>query len=139
MSTAMGPIAVPAPRRRPRVVYVAGPFRASRAWLIEQNVRRAESQVRRLLELGFAPVCMHTTGRFLFGEVSETKMLDASLELVRRCDAVLLLEGYEQSAGAVSELNAAIDADVPTFHTLAELREWDERTEWSELERWEKP
>ena len=41
--------------------------------------------------------------------------MEGYLELLRRCDAVYGLEGWEESSGAVSEVNLARELGMPVL------------------------
>jgi hypothetical protein len=103
------------------VVYVAGPYRAKDAWAREQNIRRAEEAAFALAEMGAAPLCPHTMTRFFDGTLSDDYWLAVTLELMRRCDAILLLDGWERSAGARAEA-AEADGKLLVFRGLDAVR-----------------
>lgn len=106
------------------VVYVAGPFRAPNAWEIEQNIRRAERLALEVWQLGAACICPHTNTRFYQGAAPDEVWLAGDLEILRRCDAVLVVPDWEQSAGTRAEIEFAQECKVPVFYHLAELERW---------------
>ena len=108
------------------VVYIAGPYRAANAWLVERNVRAAEALALEVAELGAVPLCPHTMTRHFEGTLTEQYWLDATLELMRRCDVVLLVPGWKQSEGTRGEVAEAVRLGLPVFRSLAEVREWVE-------------
>jgi len=111
---------------RKLVVYVAGPFRGANAWEIEQNIRRAEELALQAWHAGFAVLCPHTNTRFFQGAAPDDVWLDGDLELLRRCDAVLLTNDWARSSGARAEVNFADSLGVPVYGTLATLcRDWN--------------
>ena len=107
-----------------KLVYVAGPFRGPNAWEIEQNIRRAEALALEVWRAGFACVCPHTNTRFFQGAADDSVWLDGDLELLRRCDAILMTPDWERSSGARAEEAFARANGVTVFYGLAELREW---------------
>jgi len=90
-----------------RVVFVCGPFRAESAWDIEQNIRRAEELALELWRTGYAVVCPHTNTRFFQGAADDGVWLQGDIEILKRCDAVALVDGWEQSEGARAEYQVA--------------------------------
>jgi hypothetical protein len=50
--------------------------------------------------------------------------LDGDLEILRRCDAVMLTHDWRRSEGARAEYEEAVRWKIPTFVTLEALREW---------------
>lgn len=95
--------------RAPRLrrVYVAGPFRAASGWSVEQNVRRAEAVGLEVAEEGAVAVVPHAMYRHFNGVLPDEYWLEATLDLLRACHGVLLVDGWERSVGARGELEEA--------------------------------
>ena len=108
-----------------KVVYLAGPFRAANSWEIEQNIRRAEALALEVWRAGMACICPHANTRFYQGAAPDEVWLNGDLELVRRCDAVLLTQDWIRSTGARAEKAFAEQHDIPTFNTLTALIAWN--------------
>jgi hypothetical protein len=106
------------------VVYVAGPYRAKNNWVIEQNVRRAETVALNVWAMGLVAICPHAMSRFYQGALPDATWLAGDLEILKRCDAVLLISGWQTSEGTRAEIAQAHRCLIPTFETLEELREW---------------
>ena len=106
------------------IIYVAGPFRGENSWEMEQNIRRAETLALEVWRMGVAAICPHANTRFYQGAAPDNVWLEGDLEMVRRCDAVLLVEGWEKSTGTLGEIKEADAAGIPVFKTLAELFQW---------------
>lgn len=104
------------------VVYIAGPFRATTAWGVEQNVRRAEQAALEVWRLGAAAVCPHMNTRHFHGVLADNVWLDGDIEILKRCDAVLMLDGWEESVGASAECGVAHSTNIPVFFDFAELK-----------------
>lgn len=108
-----------------KVIYIAGPFKAENSWQVEQNVRRAEEIALEVWRLGAVAVCPHTNTRFFLGTLPDVAVyVKGYIELVKRCDAVLTVSGYEWSHGAGLELDAAEAEGKPVFHNLGDLKAW---------------
>jgi nucleoside 2-deoxyribosyltransferase len=105
-----------------KVIYIAGPFRAANAWGIEQNIRRAEALALEVWRLGAACICPHTNTRFFQNAAPDDVWLKGDIEIMLRCDAVLLTDDWERSSGARAEVAAALALPMPVFRTLDELR-----------------
>ena len=104
------------------VVYIAGPFRASNAWEIEQNIRRAEEDALEVWKLGAAALCPHTNTRFFQGAAEDELWLRGDLEMLGRCDAVLMVYGWQVSTGATAEREHALKKGIPVVYSLEELK-----------------
>jgi len=107
-----------------KVVYIAGPFRAGSAWEIELNVRRAEEAALQIWRMGMATLCPHTNTRFFQGAAADEVWLKGDLEMLSRCDAVLLVEGWERSEGAKAEAARARELGIPVFDNVRDLEGW---------------
>lgn len=101
-----------------KVIYIAGPFRADNAWEIEQNIRRAECLALEVWKAGAAAICPHTNTRFFQGAAPDDLWLSGDLEIMRRCDAVLLTANWEDSTGARAEFELALNLNMPIFVAL---------------------
>ena len=106
-----------------KVIYIAGPFRGPSHWDIAQNIRRAEALALQVWRLGHVALCPHAnTGHFQDAAPDEV-WLQGDLELLRRCDAVLLTPDWLRSAGARAEFRFAeslgiLDADTMLAHQV---------------------
>lgn len=115
-----------------KVVYIAGPFRGKDNWEIECNIRRAETLALAVWRLGCAVICPHANTRFFQGAAPDEVWLSGDLEIMYRCDAVLLTEDWERSQGAGMERARAIERHIPVFYNIEDLQEWLRRLEYAE-------
>jgi hypothetical protein len=109
------------------VVYVAGPFRGPDAWTVAQNVRRAEETALEVWRLGAACICPHANAAHFQGTLPDHVWLDGDLEMLRRCDAVLMVDGWGQSVGAKAEREEALRCGIPVLYSLGDLKDWLQR------------
>lgn len=107
-----------------RVIYIAGPYRGKSAWAVEQNIRRAEELAFQVAEAGAMPLCPHANTRNFNGTLTDEFWIEGTLELLRRCDAVILVKGWEKSSGTRGEIEEAKKLDLPLFYDQCELRAW---------------
>jgi hypothetical protein len=98
-----------------KVIYIAGKYRGPNAWAIEQNIRAAEEVATQVLQMGMMPMCTHSMTRHMGGLASEEHLLAGTLELMRRCDAVVLVPNWRDSAGARAEVEEADRLGLPVF------------------------
>lgn len=98
-----------------KVIYVAGPFTARDSWSREQNVRRAEEAGLLIAQAGAMPMIPHANTRFFEGLCTPEFWYEGTLELLRRCDAVAVVEGYELSKGTKAEITEAMERHLPVF------------------------
>jgi hypothetical protein len=95
---------------------------------MEKNIRAAETLALEVWRLGAACLCPHTNTRFFQGAAPDSVWLEGDLEMLRRCDALMLTADWERSSGARAEREEAILHNIPIFHELADLRYWLETT-----------
>lgn len=107
-----------------KVVYIAGPFRGMHAWAVEQNIRRAEMLALEVWILGAACICPHTNTRFFDGVLQDNTFLDGDLEIIKRCDALLMTHDWKTSVGATAEHAYAIRQGLNIFYDLGSLNRW---------------
>jgi nucleoside 2-deoxyribosyltransferase len=99
-----------------KVAYVAGPFRAPNAWEIEQNIRRAEEVALEVWRTpGWCAICPHTNTRFFQGAAPDKIWLEGDLEILRRCDAIVLTKNWQKSSGTRAEVKLALTLGIPIF------------------------
>lgn len=102
------------------LVYIAGPFSAPTREGVEENIKAAESVGIVIAELGGMPVIPHcNTSHPDFEEAQGYQFWVAgTAKLMARCDAVVLVKGWETSKGATGERDLALQLGIP-------VREYD--------------
>lgn len=98
-----------------KLAYVAGPYRAASEWRVKQNIEAAERVAVMLWKLGFAVICPHKNTAFFGGILPDDVWLKGDLEIMRRCDLVVLVPGWETSAGARGEAEQAKRYGIPVY------------------------
>ncbi len=110
-----------------RVVYVAGKFTGANSWEVRKNVNAAEALAFQVAELGAMPLCPHTNTANFFGTLDEAFWYAGTLELLRRCDAVIFVPGWEESKGVRAEFKEATARNIPMFSHISGLAHWLEQ------------
>ncbi len=105
-----------------KLVYVAGPFRATSPWEVEQNIRRAEHMAFDVWSLGMVGIAPHSLGRFYDKSLPDDLILRGMLDLMLRCDAVVCVTGWSKSAGTQAEIREALAVGIPVYYDLQELQ-----------------
>lgn len=100
------------------ILYTAGPYRAPSMWGIHNNIESAKIVARQLWLAGHAVICPHANSAFMDGPAGETDatFLNGDLEILGRCDGIVMLPGWEASHGAVAELRHAQACDLHVFY-----------------------
>lgn len=115
-----------------RVVYIAGPYRStnpngkSNAWGVQQNVMRAMAGALEVWRRGHAAICPHSNTMFFQdadGCVDDV-WLTGDVEILRRCDAVFVVDGWQKSRGAMAEVELASKWGKPILETVNDLERY---------------
>ena len=114
-----------------KVVYVAGRYKAPTEWEIFRNIMAARSVAMDVWRMGAVALCPHLNTMLFGGYVypfdpnrDRNVWLEGDMELLRRCDAVVTVYGWESSEGASDEVKLAAKLTIPVFHDTERLREW---------------
>lgn len=107
-----------------KLVYVAGPYRAPTRWGVDQNIQRARALGAEVAAAGMYPVIPHSNTAHMDGVATDELWLMGTLELMRRCDAVIFTPDWTLSSGAVDERNEALRLNLPCFDDIYALRGW---------------
>lgn len=115
------------PRKRMKVIYIAGPFRPKRkndCWEMEQNIRRAEELAFEVWAAGAVALCPHMNTAHFQNALPDDVWLWGDVEMLGRCDAILMTPKWAESVGAICEHGFAEEHGMPVFYSVDELREW---------------
>jgi hypothetical protein len=97
------------------ITFICGPFRGYTPWETEKNIRVAEECAALAWEQGFIPICPHTNSRFFDKLLHDDTFLNGYLEILDRCNSVILLPGWQYSAGSKVELKHAVERKMHLF------------------------
>lgn len=100
-----------------KVVYIIGPYRASTRKQRDRNIANAGFVAVELWKRGFVPLCPHTnSGGMEDAGISDEVILSGDLELLSRCDAAVVIDGYERSTGSLAEIKHCEEQGMPVFY-----------------------
>ncbi len=101
-----------------KIIYVAGAYRAKTEWGLIQNIRKAEQAAIKLWQEGWAVICPHKNTAHFGGLCPDNTWLDGDLEMLKRCDAIYMLRGWEKSKGATAEHQLAIKMGLEVYFEI---------------------
>lgn len=118
-------------------IYIAGAYRAPTPWQITENIHAARLLSLAVWKLGAVALCPHANTALFDGEADDAIWLEGDLELLRRCDAILMVPNWKQSQGASAEWRFAKAQRLATFSADqlkdGQLKEWIDA--WKETRR----
>lgn len=97
------------------LIYIAGPFRGPTPLDVRRNVERARDAGLLVAQLGAYPIIPHTMTAEFDKQLDDQFWLDGTMEMLRRCDALLLIPYWDQSTGARAEAQYARMVTLPIF------------------------
>jgi hypothetical protein len=100
-----------------KVVYIAGPYRSK--WGLPGrviNIIRARRWAKLYWRCGYAAVCPHSNSALMDGVVPDILFLNGGLEILKKCDMVVMIPGWEKSEGAIKEREFALKVGVPVTY-----------------------
>ena len=101
-----------------KVIYIAGPYRSPHGeWGVVENIRKAEAAALFVWQYGGAALCPHKNTA-LFGGApgcSDDVWLAGDIEMLLRCDAVWMIDGWRDSIGARRERDVARENGIPAL------------------------
>ena len=112
-----------------KLAYVAGPYRGRTHNDVAQNIAAAREVAAHLWSLGYAVICPHLNSAFMSGAAPEETFLHGGLEMLRRCDLVVLVDGWQASQGTAREIEEARSCGLPIFSDLEFVPPADAPTE----------
>ena len=82
-----------------KIIFVSGPYRGN----IAENIQKAKEASIQLWQDGYAVITPHLNTAHFDGYCPDEVWLAGDLEILRRCDVIFMLPGWEQSEGAMAE------------------------------------
>lgn len=108
-----------------KIYYIGGLYRAKTPRKILENIRHAETYAIEVWKTGNAALCPHLNTRLMDGICSDEIFLNGDIELLKRCDAMIVIPGWEKSVGTINELKKAYNALIEILfpNNLADVAE----------------
>ena len=101
---------------KPFLIYVAGPYSGDNNHVIDSNIAAAEHVAKLLSKRGYMPVTPHKNTAQFERVVPSQKpefWIDGTLALLEKCDAVVLVPGWQESIGTLGEIRHALKLGIP--------------------------
>ncbi len=120
-----------------QLIYIAGPYRAPDRAAIARNIAAARAEAVFAASRGWFPVCPHLNTAHMEDDLphlGDDYWLRGTMRIMERCHAVLLVPGWQNSAGTLAEVSRARFISIPVFRSREQLLTADQ---FSTLGGWE--
>jgi len=95
------------------LIYIAGPYTGDR----DKNIQDARKVSIELWKKGHAVVCPHlNTAKMEDDGIEYDVILRGDVDIISRCDAIMMMENWEESSGASLEHKYAEGIGLPIFY-----------------------
>jgi hypothetical protein len=112
-----------------KLVYVAGKYSDKTLHDTFDNVRTAEKVARDLWKEKIPCICPHKNAE-MFDDIASWKtFMDGSIEILKRCDALLAVSNWKNSKGAKLEIKYAQKNNIPVFFKTKACVNWINKNE----------
>lgn len=100
------------------LVYVSGPYSGNTPEQTDKNIAAARAVAVQLWEMGHAVICPHTNTINFERDCKATyeQYIEGDLNMISRCDALVMLPTWEASKGALIEHAYAVELAIPIFY-----------------------
>ena len=104
-----------------KLIYIAGKYSGETYSEINNNIRRAEDASIKLWARKWAVITPHlNTAHFekyeKVGGVDYNTWINGTMEILKRCDAIFMLNDWAQSEGSISEHQFAINNGYDIYY-----------------------
>lgn len=109
-----------------KLAYVAGPYRGCTPEAVDLHIQSATQVGKLVAEKGYYPVIPHLNTRHFerLCTLHDEFYLTGTLELMRRCDLVVLCAGWRGSSGALAEVAEAQRIGMRVVDGVDHLEPW---------------
>jgi hypothetical protein len=86
-----------------KIAYIAGAYRSETISGTVKNIRAAEYVAIKYWKKGYAVICPHKNTALFDGLMPDKTWLDGDIEILKRCDVIVMMQGWEDSTGSKAE------------------------------------
>ncbi len=107
-----------------KLIYIAGPYTGATPHDVDRNIINAREMAHEAMKKGWFPITPHmNTAGFerVAPEITEKFIVDGYLEILSRCDAVLMCPNWERSGGSVKEYHYAKEKGINVYESVQNL------------------
>jgi len=107
--------------KREIVIYISGPYSGN----IDANIQKARELAIKTWEAGYMVFTPHLN-TFHFErdcKCAYEDYINGDIEMVNRCNAMLMTDNWKDSKGAITEHDYAKGYGIPVFYSLKEMED----------------
>ena len=99
------------------LIYVAGPYSATTENpSIEHNIQNAWKVAFKYWQKGYAVLCPQANSYHMDAAAHYNDFIEGTMEMLERCDGVVMMTGWEKSVGARGEHARAKELKIPIHY-----------------------
>lgn len=98
-----------------KVAYIAGAYTSDNSYGVCENILRAREVNKWAWEHGYAGISPHMNTAFLDGLCEYQVWATGYINILERCDLVILVPGWEDSKGTQEEIKFAQMCNIPIY------------------------
>ena len=99
-----------------KVVYISGAYRSDSVNGIYENIQKAREVAIKYWKLGYAVICPHMNTAFMDGACNDHIWLEGDIEILKRCDVIIMIGKWTMSRGAREELYIALSLGMEVIY-----------------------
>jgi hypothetical protein len=99
-----------------KMLYIAGKYRSNSIDGVKEKIRVARQYAEKYWKLGYAVICPHTNSGTMEYDVPEQLLMQGDLEFIKRCDVIVMLPGWTESAGSIAEHELALQCKLKIIY-----------------------
>lgn len=107
-----------------KLIYIAGPYTSDTKYGIQENIMVAVNAAIYLRQNGIACFVPHLESMFHNDSITESEWMNQFIEILFRCDGILLLPGWQNSKGTNIEKQKAEEMCIPVFYDKLSVVKW---------------
>jgi hypothetical protein len=100
------------------VNYIAGAYRGKTVSEIRRNIEKAREVAERVWAAGQVAICPHLNTAFMDGVAPDEVFLEGDLILLKFCQNMILVPGWENSSGTKNEIEFARSNHIEVYDSI---------------------
>lgn len=99
-----------------KLIYIAAPYRANTINGIYENIYSARLLAIKYWKKGYAVICPHMNSSLMDGVTTDDVFLSGGIEILKRCDTIVMHKNWKWSIGCYDEHSVAIKNNLQIIY-----------------------